>query len=83
MKLETSINSMMSKAITPFELVSRAYQMQGIPGFSSLLTDYSGKKIAAKDLVKAAIEANQLAPETQDNPDYLRAVDIQLSGRQV
>jgi hypothetical protein len=87
MKLETSINSTMSKGITPFELVSQAYQgayqMQGIPGFSSLLTDYSGKKITAKDLVKAAIEANQLAPETQDNPDYLRAVDIQLSGRQV
>jgi hypothetical protein len=73
--------------ITPFELVSRAYQgayqMQGIPGFSSLLTDYSGKKITAKDLVKAEIEANQLAPETQDNLDYLRAVDIQLSGREV
>jgi hypothetical protein len=38
---------------------------------------------SARDLVKAAIEANQLAPETQNDLNYLQAVDIQLSGRQL
>jgi hypothetical protein len=87
MKLETVISSAMNTGVTPFELVSRAYQgayrMQNIPGFSSLITDYSGKKITARDLVKAAIEANQLSPETQNDLGYLQAVDIQLSGRQL
>jgi hypothetical protein len=72
--------------ITPFELVSRGYQgvyrMQGIPGFGSFPIAYSGKMITAKDLVNAAIQANQLAPETQNDRDYLNAVDLQLSGRQ-
>jgi hypothetical protein len=88
MKLDTMISAKsMSTEVTPFELVNRAYQgayrMQGIPGFSSILTDYSSRKITAKDLVKAAIEANQLPAETQNDLDFLRTVDIQLSGRQL
>ncbi|WP_373538348.1 hypothetical protein [Chamaesiphon sp.] len=85
MKLETTIsNNTTSTEITPFELVARGYQgayrLQGIPGFGSFRTAYATKMITAKDLVKAAIEANQLAPETQTNRDYLNAVDLQLSG---
>jgi hypothetical protein len=73
--------------ITPFELVARAYQgayrTQGIPGFSTFLNNSSNKKITARDLVKAAIEANQLAPETQNNLEFLRSVDNQLLGRRL
>ncbi len=88
MQLDTMIISNTTNTeVTPFELVNRAYQgayrMQGIPGFSALLTDYSSRKITAKDLVKAAIEANQLPSETQNDRDFLWAVDIQLSGRQL
>jgi hypothetical protein len=72
--------------ITPFELVARAYQggykMQGIPGFGSFLTESSNHTITAKDIIKAAIELNQLAPETQADANYISAVDVQLFSRQ-
>jgi hypothetical protein len=90
MKLDTVISRSITNTeaeITPFELVSRAYQgayrMQGIPGFGTFLNDASSKRITARDLVKAGILANQLAPETQDNLKYLHAVDVQLVGRQL
>jgi hypothetical protein len=74
-----------SPKITPFELVSRAYQgsykIQGIGGFGSFSSS-SGKLITAQDLVSAAIEARQLPALTQTDRDYLNAVDIQLVGLQ-
>jgi hypothetical protein len=88
----TSINTESPK-ITPFELVSRAYQgdykIQGIGGFGSF-SSFSGKIITAQELVSAAIEAHQLPTATQtvgvasrnENRDYLNAVDIQLLGLQ-
>ncbi len=70
--------------ITPFELASRAYQgaykAQGISSFGSLRTDFSSGRIAAKDLVQAAIEAKDLSPETQIDRAYLNAVELQLFG---
>jgi hypothetical protein len=81
----TSSNTESSK-ITPFELVSRAYQgsykMQGISGFGSFPNASSGKIITANELVGAAIEARQLSAATQTDRDYLNAVDIQLLGLQ-
>jgi hypothetical protein len=81
----TSISTESSK-ITPFELVSRAYQggykMQGIGGFGSFPNASSGKIITAKELVSAAIAARQLSAATQIDRDYLNAVDIQLLGLQ-
>ena len=69
--------------LTPFTLVSLAYQgeyrMQGIPGFGSFQFATSSKTITAKDLVKAAIDANQLTPDTQTDRGYLSAVEQQLS----
>jgi hypothetical protein len=69
--------------LTPFNLVSLAYQgefrTQGIPGFSSFQSATSNKTITAKDLVKAAIDTNQLSPDTQINRGYLNAVEQQLS----
>jgi hypothetical protein len=69
--------------LTPFSLVSLAYQgeyrTQGIPGFGSFQFATSSKTITAKDLVKAAIDANQLTPDTQTDRTYLNAVEQQLS----
>jgi hypothetical protein len=86
MKLETVIsNSTVSTEVTPFELVSRAYQgayqIQGIPGFGSFIASYHSRKTASIDLVRAAIEADQLAPDVQNDLDYLQAVDVLLLGK--
>ncbi len=70
------------KYITPFNLVESAYQGQYrthfIPGFASLIYGARIGKITAKDLVKAAIESENLLPETIDDRDYLRSVEVQL-----
>jgi hypothetical protein len=86
MKLETVISRNITTAktaITPFELVSHGYQgtyrMQGIPGFSTFISDASSKKITARDLVQAGIITNQLASETLNDLKYLQAVDFVLS----
>ena len=69
--------------ITPFALVSLAYQgeyrTQGIPGFGSFQSGTSNQTITAKDLIKAAIDAKQLSPEAQTDLGYLNAVELQLS----
>jgi hypothetical protein len=68
--------------ITPFELVSGAYQGQyrdhSIPGFGSLSDGVRSGKITAKDLVKAAIESKRLPPQAIDDRSYLGYVDLQL-----
>ena len=79
-----SINA--GTVITPFELVSRAYQgaynLQGISGFGSFRADAHSGKVTAKTLVQAAIDANQLSPEIKNDSAYLDAVTGQLfSGR--
>jgi hypothetical protein len=80
------VNNTANPKITPFALVNFAYQgeyrTQGIPGFGSLQSAYSNKTVTAKDLVKAAIGANQLTPDTQTDRGYLNAVNLQLSGIQ-
>ena len=83
MSTATIGNNTTNTQLTPFNLVSLAYQgefrTQGIPGFSSFQSGTSSKKITAKDLVKAAIDANQLTPDTQTDRGYLNAVEQQLS----
>jgi hypothetical protein len=84
MSTTTIVNSPAVKTrITPFALVSLAYQgeyqMQGIPGFGSFESAISDRTITAKDLVKAAIDANQLSPEAQTDRDYLNEIALQLS----
>lgn len=77
-----SNNSPTSKYITPFDLVGNAYQGQyrahSIPGFGSLIYGARIGQITAKDLVKAAIKSENLPPETSDDRDYLRGVEVQL-----
>jgi hypothetical protein len=75
-------NDAVNTKLTPFNLVSLAYQgeyrMQGIPGFGSFHSAIYSKTITAKDLVKAAIDANQLPPNTQTDSSYVNAVKLQL-----
>jgi hypothetical protein len=84
MSAQTStVTKSVNPQLTPFNLVYLAYQgefrMQGIPGFNSFNSAIYSKTITAKDLVKAAIAANQLTPDTQTNRAYLNAVELQLS----
>jgi hypothetical protein len=76
-------NDLANTKLTPFSLVSLAYQgeyrTQGIPGFGSFKSATLNQKITAKNLVKAAIDANQLTPDTQTDLGYLNAVEQQLS----
>ena len=76
-------NDATNPKLTPFNLVSLAYQgeyrTQGIPGFGSFYSAVSSKNIVAKDLVKAAIAANQLSPDARTDRGYLNAVEQQLS----
>ncbi len=78
----TTIDNDASTKITPFELASRAYQgsykSQGIPSFGAFLTATSTKTIVAKDLVKAAIDAKQLAPEAQFDLNYISDINSYL-----
>jgi hypothetical protein len=83
--LATAMNSnAASTGITPFELVYRAYQggytAQGIRGFGALHVDFSSGRLTAKNLVQAAIDAKELAPELITNRSYLNAVELQLTG---
>jgi hypothetical protein len=79
-------NPAVKTQLTPFNLVSLAYQgeyrMQGIPGFTAFQSATSDKTITAKDLIKVAIAANQLTPDTQTDRAYLNAVELQLSAIQ-
>jgi hypothetical protein len=83
MSTATIGNDAANTKLTPFSLVSLAYQgeyqTQGIPGFGSFQSATSSKTITAKDLIKAAIDANQLTPDTQTDRGYLNAVEQQLS----
>jgi hypothetical protein len=82
MSTATIGNDAANPKLTPFSLVSLAYQgeyrTQGIPGFGSFQSATSSKTITAKDLIKAAIDANQLSPDALNDIGYLNAVDVQL-----
>lgn len=68
--------------ITPFELVTSAYQGQyrdhSIPGFGSFIYGIGTGQITAKDLVKAAIDSKRLPPQAISNRSYLNYVNLQL-----
>jgi hypothetical protein len=79
-------NNTVSADLSPFELVSRAYQgeysMQGISGFGSFSSGITSGRITARDLIRAATEAQQLSSELATDPSYQRAVATLLIGRQ-
>ena len=77
-----SNNMLTRKYINPFNLVENAYQgayrTRSIPGFGSLIDGSRMGKITAIDLVRAAIESEDLLPEMINDRDYISRVEIQL-----
>lgn len=71
-----------SSKLTPFDLVEQArhgsFKSQGIPGYQPLKNAYFGGELTAKQLVAAAVEANQLSPNYLSDPSYINAVDTEL-----
>lgn len=68
--------------ITPFDLVTTAYQGQyrdhNIPGFGSFTYGVRTGKITAESLVKAAIDSKQLPSQAIADRSYINYVDFQL-----
>ncbi|BAY82342.1 hypothetical protein NIES267_18210 [Calothrix parasitica NIES-267] len=70
------------KKITPFNLVSLAYQgkfkTQGVAGYSSLITAILFDEISGKDLVQIGIDTGRLSAQTINDSSYISSVDSQL-----
>ena len=81
---QASLNSATERQITAFDLVSAAYRGRfkqwGIPAYGRLDQAYRGRQITAIDLVKAAIEAEQLSAIALEDKSYINAVDNNLYG---
>ena len=75
-------HNQVQKNITPFNLVSLAYQgefkNQGVGGYNSLLTAIRFSEISGNDLVKYGIDTGRLSAETINDSDYINSVDSQL-----
>lgn len=60
--------STFNKQLTPFDLVTLAhrgyFQAQGIPSYTNFSSAYYLGKLTAKDLVQAAVSANQIQAST-------------------
>ncbi|MEH2118586.1 hypothetical protein [Nostoc sp.] len=77
-----SRNSTSVSYLQPFNLVSFAYQgglkQHGIPSGEALVFETQNRNIIAKDLVKAAVNANKLPSQVLNDQNYLSAVNLQL-----
>lgn len=77
-----SRNSTFVNYLQPFNLVNFAYQgglkQHGIPSGEALVFETQNRNIIAKDLVKAAVNANKLPSQVLNDQNYLSAVNLQL-----
>ncbi|MEH2449630.1 MAG: hypothetical protein V7K18_28725 [Nostoc sp.] len=77
-----SSNSTSVSYLQPFNLVNFAYQgglkQHGIPSGEALVFETQNRNILAKDLVKAAVNANKLPSQVLNDQNYLSAVNLQL-----
>ncbi|MEH2463948.1 hypothetical protein [Nostoc sp.] len=77
-----SSNSTSVSYLQPFNLVNFAYQgglkQHGIPSGEALIFKTQNRNIIAKDLVKAAVNANKLPSQVLNDQNYLSAVNLQL-----
>ncbi|KAM3099104.1 hypothetical protein ACKFKF_15850 [Phormidesmis sp. 146-12] len=68
--------------MSPYDLVFMAYQgyfrSQGLRGYGTFTDGCNQGKIQAKDVVDAAIKANQLPPDILSDRGYMSAVDANL-----
>ena len=78
-----SSNSTSVSYLQPFNLVTFAYQgglkQHGIPSGETLVIQTQSRKIIAKDLVKAAVNADKLPSQALNDQNYLSAVNLQLN----
>ncbi|MBD0387618.1 MAG: hypothetical protein ICV54_14130 [Nostoc sp. C3-bin3] len=69
--------------LQPFNLVTFAYQgglkQYGIPSGGTLVFQTMNRNIIAKDLVKAAVNADKLPSQILSDQNYLSAVNLQLN----
>ncbi|MEH1833591.1 MAG: hypothetical protein V7L29_16315 [Nostoc sp.] len=77
-----SSNSTSVNYLQPFNLVTFAYQgglkQHGIPSGEKLVFETQNRNIIAKDLVKAAVNADKLPSQALNDQNYLNAVSLQL-----
>ncbi|MEH2223265.1 hypothetical protein [Nostoc sp.] len=78
-----SINSTSANYLQPFNLVTFAYQgglqQHGIPSGGALVLKTLNRNILAKDLVKAAVNADKLPSQVLNDQNYLNAVNLELN----
>ncbi|WP_375506995.1 hypothetical protein [uncultured Nostoc sp.] len=78
-----SRNSTSVSYLQPFNLVTFAYQgglkQHGIPSGETLIFKTQNRNIIAKDLVKAAVNADKLPSQVLNDQNYLSAVNLQLN----
>ncbi|AUB35862.1 hypothetical protein COO91_01755 [Nostoc flagelliforme CCNUN1] len=78
-----SRNSTSVSYLQPFNLVTFAYQgglkQHGIPSGEALIFQTQNRNIIAKDLVKAAVNADKLPSQALNDQNYLSAVNLQLN----
>ncbi|MEA5625343.1 hypothetical protein [Nostoc sp. UHCC 0251] len=78
-----SSNSTSVNYLQPFNLVTFAYQgglkQHGIPSGGELVFKTLNRNIIAKDLVKAAVNADKLPSQVLSDQNYLSAVNLQLN----
>ncbi|MEH1895441.1 MAG: hypothetical protein V7K94_09100 [Nostoc sp.] len=76
-------NSTYVNYFQPFNLVTFAYQgglkQHGIPSGETLVFETQNRNIMAKDLVKAAVNADKLPSQLLNDQNYLSAVNLQLN----
>ncbi|MEH1998458.1 MAG: hypothetical protein V7L00_06830 [Nostoc sp.] len=76
-------NSTTVSYLQPFNLVNFAYQgglkQHGIPSGEALVFQTQNRNLIAKDLVKAAVNANKLPLQALNDQNYLSAVNSQLN----
>ncbi|MCU0550906.1 MAG: hypothetical protein MUC48_16290 [Leptolyngbya sp. Prado105] len=72
-----------SLQLTPNSLVSSAFRgsyiNQGIPSSAQLHHAYASGRVTAEGLVKVAIAAGHLSPETLSDTRYINTVDTKLA----
>ncbi|MBN3889645.1 MAG: hypothetical protein HWQ43_10880 [Nostoc sp. JL31] len=78
-----STSSTSTNYLQPVNLVTFAYQgglqQHGIPSGEALVLKTLNKNIVAKDLVKAAVNADKLPSQVLNDPNYLSAVNLELN----
>ncbi|MHC5770103.1 MAG: hypothetical protein ACYTXI_31740 [Nostoc sp.] len=78
-----STSSTSANYLQPVNLVTFAYQgglqQHGIPSKEALVLKTLNRNIVAKDLVKAAVNADKLPSQVLNDPNYLSAVNLELN----